>query len=66
MKNQKKDVKLTRQIHEKVAIHYKLYSDSANTSVWDSFFCKARDRGTINCLNVLREIIITSEIIVFH
>ena len=36
----KKDVKLTRQIHEKVAIHYKLYSDSANTSVWDSFFVK--------------------------
>ncbi len=36
----KKDVKLTRQIHEKEAIHYKLYSDSANTSVWGSFFVK--------------------------
>lgn len=57
----KKDVELTRQIHDMEAIHVISCTVTLRTlPMWDSFFCKARDRGTINCLDVLREIIITS------
>ncbi|MCL1695247.1 MULTISPECIES: GntR family transcriptional regulator [unclassified Lysinibacillus] len=57
----KKDVELTRQIHEKEAIRVISCTETLRTlPVWDSFFVKLEIEGTINCRDVLREIIITS------
>jgi len=61
MKNQKKDVELTRQIHEMEAIRVISCTVNLRTlPVRDSFFVKLEIESTINCRDVLREIIITS------
>ncbi|MFJ7665645.1 FadR/GntR family transcriptional regulator [Lysinibacillus sp. NPDC097195] len=57
----KKDVELTRQIHEKEAIRVISCTEILRTlPVWDSFFVRLEIEGTVNCRDVLREIIITS------
>ncbi|MGE7915360.1 FadR/GntR family transcriptional regulator [Lysinibacillus xylanilyticus] len=57
----KKDVELTRQIHEKEAIRVISCTETLRTlPVWDSFFVRLEIEGTINCQDVLREIIITA------
>lgn len=57
----KKDVELTRQIHEKEAIRVISCTESLRTlPVWDSFFVRLEIESTINCQDVLREIIITA------
>jgi len=57
----KKDVELTRQIHEKEAIRVISCTETLRTlPVGGSFFVKLEIESTINCRDVLREIIITS------
>lgn len=57
----KKDVELTRQIHEKEAIRVITCKEVLRTlPVWDSFFVKLEIDGAVNCRDVLREILITS------
>ncbi|MFJ7950297.1 FadR/GntR family transcriptional regulator [Lysinibacillus sp. NPDC096418] len=57
----KKDVELTRQIHEKEAIRVITCTEVLRTlPVWDSFFVKLEIDGAVNCRDVLREILITS------
>jgi len=57
----KKDVELTRQIHEKEVIRVISCTETLRTlPVWDSFFVRLEIEGTINCQDVLREIIITA------
>ncbi len=57
----KKDVELTRQIHEKEAIRVISCTEILRTlPVWDSFFVKLEIEGTVNCRDVLRELLVTS------
>ncbi|GLC88306.1 FadR/GntR family transcriptional regulator [Lysinibacillus piscis] len=57
----KKDVAQTRQIHEKEAIRIICSTKEMRTSpVWESFFVKLEIEGTVNCRDILREIMITS------
>lgn len=57
----KKDVELTRQIHEKEAIRVISCTEILRTlPVWDSFFVKLEIEGTVNCCDVLREILVMS------
>ncbi|MEG0381468.1 MAG: GntR family transcriptional regulator, partial [Kurthia sp.] len=57
----KKDVELTRQIHEKEAIRVITCTEVLRTlPVWDSYFVKLEIDGTVNCRDVLRELLITS------
>ncbi|KOS67651.1 GntR family transcriptional regulator [Lysinibacillus contaminans] len=57
----KKDVELTRQIHEKEAIRVITCTEVLRTlPVWDSYFVKLEIDGAVNCRDVLREILITS------
>ena len=60
-KKSKKDVELTRQMHEKEAIRVISRTEVLRSlPVWDSFFVKLEIDGAINCRDVLREIVITS------
>lgn len=60
-KKSKKDVELTRQMHEKEAIRVISRTEVLRSlPVWDSFFVKLEIDGAINCRDVLREILITS------
>lgn len=57
----KKDVELTRQFHGKEAIRVISCTETLRTlPVWGSFFVKLEIESTINCRDVLRELIITS------
>jgi len=57
----KKDVELTRQIHEKEAIRVISCTEILRTlPVWDSFFVKLEIEGRVNCRDILRELIITA------
>lgn len=57
----KKDVTLTRKIHEKEAISIvSRIAELRTLPVWDSFFVKLELDGTINCKDVLRELLITA------
>ncbi|MEG0259143.1 MAG: GntR family transcriptional regulator [Lysinibacillus sp.] len=57
----KKDVHITRQIHEKEAISIVSRTVELRAlPVWDSLFVKLELEGTIICKDVLREIIIAS------
>lgn len=57
----KKDVEFTRQMHEKEAIRVITSTEVLRTlPVWDSYFVQLEINGSVNCRDVLREILITS------
>lgn len=57
----KKDVALTRQIHEMEAIRVISCTEILRTlPVWDGFFVKLEIEGAVNCRDILRELLITT------